>query len=83
GLIKPFRLRLKAAVTNSKNAIDNLIVQKPSPEQVCGYLNKHHHISPYHNAIYRYLQQEAAADNNRLLILAAMPANHLLIQIAT
>lgn len=38
--------------------IENLIRQYLSPEQVCGYLKKHHDISLSHETIYRYIYSE-------------------------
>ena len=43
-----------------KQMIDTLIMQQLSPEQVCGYLQKHHQIQLHHSTIYQYIRQDAA-----------------------
>ncbi len=37
--------------------LNTLIRQKPSPQQICGYLEKHHRTKLRHSTIYRYLHQ--------------------------
>ncbi len=37
--------------------INTLVRQKPGPQQICGYLEKHHQIKLHHSTVYRYLHQ--------------------------
>ncbi|WCL72424.1 IS30 family transposase [Neisseria lisongii] len=45
--------------------INTLVCQKLSPQQICGYLEKHHQTKLYHSTVYRYLHQNR--NNGRTL----------------
>ncbi len=40
--------------------VNHLLIQRLSPEQVCGYLAKHHQISLHHETIYRHMRKDKA-----------------------
>ena len=56
---KARRYRKPYTITREvRQAIEQLLIQDISPEQVCGYLNKHHQITLHHSTIYRHIARE-------------------------
>ncbi|WP_253356023.1 IS30 family transposase, partial [Neisseria perflava] len=44
-----------------KQAVEQLLIRKFSPEQVCGYLDKHHRITLHHSTVYRHIARNKKA----------------------
>ena len=59
---KARRYRKPYTITREvRQAIEQLLIQDISPEQVCGYLNKHHQITLHHSTIYRHIARDKEA----------------------
>lgn len=53
--------------------VNQLLIQRLSPEQVCGYLAKHYQISLHHETIYRHLRQDKARGGKLYTYMRILP----------
>ncbi|MGR3806653.1 IS30 family transposase [Pasteurella testudinis] len=53
--------------------INGLLIQRLSPEQVCGYLAKHHQISLHHETLYRHIRKDKASGGELYTYMRILP----------